>query len=530
MLPRYLLVSVGALAIDYAIYIGLLESKIDIGPAIAAAIGYFVGAIVHYWASRRFVFPSGWMHERQAAEFGLFLLTGVVGAAFTSGVIWSISKLFDAGVHLPKIIAVITSFLLVYGMRKLLVFRPPVGTSSPWHLGYLNIGIAFCVVVGLYDVVQFIALNMSDPSLGLQLRPTIKGPTIYPDFITPYAAAQAYFQGKLALIYNHAAFNEFRAAIPGLAHSSWFLYPPVWVMVFLPLGLLPVNIAGGLFMAINLLASAFESRRQLWSWVAIATSPAAVWAVLSGQSTFLYMALIYGGMRMAESQPIAAGLILGILVYKPHVCILIPLALLASRQWKALGWMIAMGSTLVLISVAVFGIEFWMAYIDMVRHLSDPGELDVWVPRRPIYMVSVFTSSRILLIPNDVCYVLQTTMMVLAASAVWWAFRRPAASEARMAVLVAATLLASPYVINYDLLLLLPAVVALYRRGAIKGFYVLEPVLYPLLWLAPTLVLWLPYTVVVAPVLVLALGIVALMRLQNSSWIKTNTATCGSPS
>ncbi len=54
-------------------------------------------------------------------------------------------------------------------------------------------------------------------------------------------------------------------------------------------------------------------------------------------------------------------------------------------------------------------------------------------------------------------------------------------------MLAAATFLVSPYTLNYDLLLLMPAVVAMFRHCRANGFYPGERVLYPLLWLMPTL-------------------------------------------
>ena len=53
-------------------------------------------------------------------------------------------------------------------------------------------------------------------------------------------------------------------------------------------------------------------------------------------------------------------------------------------------------------------------------------------------------------------------------------------------MLVTATFLVSPYTLNYDLLLLMPAAVALFRRGTVEGFYPLERLVYLLLWLIPT--------------------------------------------
>ena len=84
----------------------------------------------------------GWLHDRLMAEFALFLLTGLGGAAVTSGVVWLVSHLFDAGIHWPKICAVVVSFLFVYFARKRLVFAPRRRTGfasrMPFHAGEGN--------------------------------------------------------------------------------------------------------------------------------------------------------------------------------------------------------------------------------------------------------------------------------------------------------------------------------------------------------------------------------------------------------
>jgi hypothetical protein len=324
----------------------------------------------------------------------------------------------------------------------------------------------------------------------------------------------AYFEGKQALIYDHEKFAGFLQDFYGQPISTWFLYPPVWVLMLLPFGLLPVNAACAIFMVATAAASAFESRRDLWGWLAVATSPAAVWVVLSGQNCFLYLALVYGGMRLLDKKPVTAGVLLGLLVYKPQIGLLVPLALLAARKWRALAWMIATGTIVVLASLAVFGLDFWLDYLDMTRHLSDPLILDRWVPRVPIYMVSVFASDRILQLPNGVAGAIQFGVAILAAGTVWFAFRRHAPSATRTAVLMAATFLASPYGTQYDLILLLPAALMLYRQGAATGFYPLEPLVYAVLWLAPTLALWRGYYLPLTPLLVLAFGLLAVMRLR----------------
>lgn len=123
MLPRYFLASILSLAVDYGIYLLLLKFAGALSPAEAAAPAYIAGAVVHYFVSRRFVFPKGWLHRHQLGEFALFILSGLLGAALTSAVVWAVSIIPGAGIHWPKIAAVAVSFTVTYIVRKHLVFR-----------------------------------------------------------------------------------------------------------------------------------------------------------------------------------------------------------------------------------------------------------------------------------------------------------------------------------------------------------------------------------------------------------------------
>ena len=122
MLPRYFLASLLSLAVDYGIYLGLLWLT-ALSPARAAAPAYIAGAVVHYFVSRRFVFPEGWLHRHQLGEFALFILSGLFGAAITSAVVWAVSGIPGAGIHWPKIAAIAVSFTATYVVRKYFVFR-----------------------------------------------------------------------------------------------------------------------------------------------------------------------------------------------------------------------------------------------------------------------------------------------------------------------------------------------------------------------------------------------------------------------
>lgn len=389
---------------------------------------------------------------------------------------------------------------------------------------YLRIAVAFCVVVGLYDVLYVIALNVDQQRFTRTLWPAVELVTLYPDFITPYAAVRAYFEGEQAIIYDHARFTAFLNDLYANRFDfkfQPFLYPPVWLLMLLPFGLLPVYTACLLFMAATAAASAFESRHDPWRWLAVAASPAAMWVVLSGQNSFLYVALMYGGFRLLEKSPSTAGILLGCLVYKPQICLLVPLALLAARQWKALAWMIATGAGLLLASLVVFGLDFWMDYLAMARRLSEPPMLDVWATRASRIHISPFVAARILHLSDGLASALQFAAAALAAGAVWFAFRQYPSSTTRTAVLMAATLLVSPYTINYDLLLLMPAAALLYRQAAVEGFYPGEILVYPVLWLIPSALLTFNYRLPATPLVILAFGFFAVLRLRAE-----RTASC----
>ena len=101
--------------------------------------------------------------------------------------------------------------------------------------------------------------------------------------------------------------------------------------------------------------------------------------------------------------------------------------------------------------------------------------------------------------------------------------------DARTAILMTATFLVSPYTLNYDLLLLMPAAVALFRRGIAVGFYPLERLLYLILWLMPTGGMILNrLDLPIMPLVILLFGAIAWARLQAESKVELpNAAAAG---
>lgn len=122
VLARYILASVGALAVDMGTFRALLSAGMT--PVTASAIGYSIGIAVHWILSSRKVFADqvaagGMARTRQKAMFvvsaliGLAVTTMIVGGASAAGLDPSIAKLC----------AIVVSFTVTWLLRKRVVFR-----------------------------------------------------------------------------------------------------------------------------------------------------------------------------------------------------------------------------------------------------------------------------------------------------------------------------------------------------------------------------------------------------------------------
>lgn len=129
-LSYYTIVSIIALGVDLVVFNGLVLG--DMRPALAGVAGYAIGMVVHYLLSSRYVFDTSGSDKTNVRRFGEFALSGAVGLAIT----WALIHLATDVAHLPamvgKIAAVGTSFIVVFLLRRGIVFagRTPVGASA----------------------------------------------------------------------------------------------------------------------------------------------------------------------------------------------------------------------------------------------------------------------------------------------------------------------------------------------------------------------------------------------------------------
>lgn len=119
---RYLLASVGALAVDMGSFLGLMALGLAATPASAA--GYTLGILAHWLLSSRAVFTgrvaqSGIARTRQKV---LFVVSALAGLALTTGIV-AAAQALSIDPRAGKLVAIVFSFALTWWLRNVVVFR-----------------------------------------------------------------------------------------------------------------------------------------------------------------------------------------------------------------------------------------------------------------------------------------------------------------------------------------------------------------------------------------------------------------------
>jgi hypothetical protein len=326
----------------------------------------------------------------------------------------------------------------------------PDAPASPFDRFRL-VGSAMAILVVLLTIVEF---------LWNAAKPTDR------DFISFWGAAQLALAGDPAAAYDQARLHEVQAAVVTFVNGDGmpFPYAPAFLALVTPFGLLPFSTSLAVWSAATFAIYLITVRRIFpqSGWLAAAFPPVFINAAI-GQNAFVTAAIFIGGMLLLQRRPFAAGLLLGCLVIKPQLGLLLPIALLAARQRRAIAGAAVSSLGVLAVGAAVFGAaatEAWLAQMPLYVNIGRDG-LVGWHK-----MASVYAALRQAGAGLELAFVLHLLVAAAAALFVWRVWRSDAEAPAKAGILAAATLLASPYVFPYDAVLLVVAFFWLAKRGA----------------------------------------------------------------
>lgn len=294
------------------------------------------------------------------------------------------------------------------------------------------------------------------------------------DFINLWMYGRAAFTVDPGRWYDLASYHAALRDLLGmeLTGPNWS-YPPTVMWLAAPFGQLPYLVALLAFSLLGPPLLACVARHDLSDRrivVLVLVSPAAVFCLICGQGAFLFAALLIAIFAVLDRRPVLAGCLIGLLTIKPQLGLLFPVLLLASGRWRAF---VAASITMVALAAVtamVFGLDSWRQYIELGlpvqgQVLADPD--GIATPFFP----TIYMNLRGIGAAPSVALAIQGVIAIAAAAAVAVAARWAGTVDRDLAraQFFAASVCASPYLLDYDLLPLTYAAVALLAAGRLDG-------------------------------------------------------------
>jgi arabinofuranan 3-O-arabinosyltransferase len=300
-----------------------------------------------------------------------------------------------------------------------------------------------------------------------------QGQPIANDFVNVWAAGRLTLDGHPALAYDwplHKA-AEIRAVGHDFPDYYGWHYPPTFLFIAAALAMLPYLIAAIVWLAASLAAYAAALAGVVGSRAGVFLAlgfPAVLWNVTAGQNGFLTATLFGGTLGLLQRRPALAGVFLGLLTYKPQFGLLFPIVLIADRRWRTIAVAAVVAVVIAALSWFSFGTSSWEAFVRALpvtsRVVLGEGGAD-WNR-----LQSLFGFMRAHGAGESLAWIVQAIGTLALAVALVRLWRSGAAFELKAAGLAAGSLLATPYLYMYDLVVLAVAVAFLLRYALARGF------------------------------------------------------------
>jgi len=342
------------------------------------------------------------------------------------------------------------------------------------------------------------------------------------DFSNVYAAGSYVIDGQATAPFDPAKQFAREKTIfgPATQFYGWH-YPPFFLGLAALLATMPYWLAlivwQGATLVLYLLAmraivSPHSDIKNGRLWLLLALAFPAVFINLGqAHNGFLTAALFGAALMQIDRRPIVSGILIGLLAYKPQFGLMIPLVLIASGRWRVFA---AAAATVALLALAVtfaFGADIWTAFLASTKFsrvvVLEQGGTG-WYK-----IQSVFSWVRMWGGGIPLAYALQGAVTLLIAAALAWLWRSQVAFPLKAAALAIGSVLATPYVLDYDLMLLAPAIAYLALDGFTRGFAPWEKTVLAALWIVPLIARSVPQlTLFPLAVPIMVLAIVLLLR------------------
>ena len=352
------------------------------------------------------------------------------------------------------------------GIRMAMSASVPTLPAAPSAIPPALLNVCFvlcCINISYFPAAYFSQWWIYDPT-GLGI------PT---DFVNVWAAGRLVLDGVPAQAYDWDIQKRVEVALLGqdfIGYFAWH-YPPPFLFVASLLAHFPYTVAFIGWVSVSFLPYLAVMRaivgRSFGLMLAIGF-PMVFNNTLVGQNGFLTAALIGGTLYLIPVRPVLAGICLGLLSYKPQYGLLFPLVLIAASQWTVF---FAAGATAIAIAFAswlAFGTESWQAFFHWMPTFSQAflseGKATWWKLQSLFSLVRYFGGS------ESMAWGFHWVLTASVATGLVVMWRSRVSYSLKAAALAAGTLLTTPYLFMYDMMVLAIPVAFLVRIGLASGF------------------------------------------------------------
>lgn len=237
-----------------------------------------------------------------------------------------------------------------------------------------------------------------------------------------------------------------------------FFYPPSFLPFCFPLGYLPYY--PGLVIWLLSTAAVWLAALRLWmrktgvsqsTLLLAAAFPPVLITVTHGQTSFLVAGLLGFGALLIRERPALAGICFGLATIKPQFGLLIPLVLVLTGEWRVIVAAAGTAVGLGLLATFAFGATIWndwLAVSEAAQAAMNAGAVGYGKMQSP------FAASLLLGAPLGLAYTIQAVISVGVVGAIVWAAWRRRYSLALGSAMLAGAPLVTPFVLDYDMVLL----------------------------------------------------------------------------
>lgn len=293
------------------------------------------------------------------------------------------------------------------------------------------------------------------------------------DFV-PYDAAGRIIRSGGACLYCVATQEASVHIVAGTANGGGlgtigglvFISPPAVAWLFAPLAGLDPHLGRVIFMILSAAGLSFAAWLMATRWlpgfgqaqriclviVSIASMPAVIG--VAGQIDPLIFTAVVLGITLARRVPLLGGVLIGALVLKPQLFVLVPVALIVTKQWRVLAGT-AISTALVAMSMFAQGLSH---VLDWPRFVAAYGSLSDWLPQSLPAQLGLLTGSGLVLAGAALlCYALGTVYL-------WRCRRRLGSVQSAVGIGLVLTMIASPHLFGADLVMLAIPLVSMAAR------------------------------------------------------------------